>query len=66
MEPCLFFLISFSIASQKLVSSLEKKIDETEKKFLETSKLNQIPFSDNELVNKLAAENEQLKVMCLL
>ena len=61
-----FSLNSFSIACQKLVSSLEKKIDETEKKFVETSKLNQIPLLDNELVNKLAAENEQLKVMCLL
>lgn len=50
--------------SQEYVSSLEKKIDEIEK-YEKTSKQNQVPDSDDVMINKLAAENEQLKVMCL-
>ena len=47
-----------------MVSSLQGKIDEAEKKFAETSKMNQVPHSDNELMIKLVVENEQHKVMC--
>ncbi|XP_056692827.1 myosin-6 isoform X2 [Spinacia oleracea] len=48
---------------KECVSSLEHKIDETEKKCEEMSKLNQVSVSNNDLINKLAAENEQLKRM---
>lgn len=43
-----------------MVSALERKIDETENYYAEMSKL-----SDNELINRLTAENKELKVRCL-
>ncbi|XP_021724818.1 myosin-6-like isoform X2 [Chenopodium quinoa] len=46
---------------KECVSSLEKKIDETEKKHEEICKLNQESVSNNELIDKLSAENEQLQ-----
>lgn len=42
------------------MSALERKIDETENYYAEMSKL-----SDNELINRLTAENKELKVRCL-
>uniref|UniRef100_A0A803KUF6 Uncharacterized protein n=1 Tax=Chenopodium quinoa TaxID=63459 RepID=A0A803KUF6_CHEQI len=46
---------------KECVSSLEKKIDETEKKYEKISKLNQESVSNNELIDKLSAENEHLQ-----
>lgn len=67
MEVLLFFShFNFDVAFQECVSSLEHKIDETEKKCEEMSKLNQVSVSNNDLINKLAAENEQLKVIFLV
>lgn len=49
-----------------MVSSLENKIDDTEKKYAETSKLSEDYIYDNEVINRLASENQQLKVRCLI
>lgn len=61
-------------ASQDLVNSLKKKIDETEKRYEETSLREaakaaevvpvseEIPVVYQETINKLTAENDQLKV----
>ena len=61
-------LLCFLITLKELVSSLQSKTDGTETKDKETSKLSEgqikqeVPVIDHDVIIKLEAENEQLKV----
>lgn len=61
-------LFIFLLTSKDLVSSLQRKIDESETKYEETSKLSEervkqeVPVIDQGVVIKLEAENRKLKV----
>ena len=61
-------LLCFLITLKELVSSLQSKTDVSETKYEETSKLSEgqikqeVPVIDHDVIIKLEAENEQLKV----
>lgn len=61
-------LFIFLLTSKDLVSSLQRKIDESETKYEETSMLSEervkeeVPVIDQGVVIKLEAENQKLKV----
>lgn len=67
MYHCRDFVL-FSLFIKELVSSLQNKIDESEIKYEEISKLSEerikleVPVIDQTAIIKLEAENQQLKV----
>lgn len=61
-------LLCFLITLKELVSSLQSKTDGSETKYEETNKLSEdrikqeVPVIDHDVITKLEAENQQLKV----